>query len=185
MDVLFVAIILGVWVPLVVLIVVIALAAARGGLGPQAAGSGGGVQLITTLVTFLFVLYLLVVFTYLVYKWYVDMRWRDVAVRWQTRLWPSCGFILGQVLLSVVTAFIYFPAAFLRVYRYFAARTILTKEGAEIGRGGFDGALGKGFGLIWGQALLSMITLGFSLPWAYASIGRWLVGSTFVERKAA
>jgi uncharacterized membrane protein YjgN (DUF898 family) len=121
---------------------------------------------------------ILIPFIYLVYKWYVNLRWNDVTITWKTSFWPSCGYILGQVLLTGITAGIYWPAGFLRIYGYFAGRTALSRGEAETGRLGFDGSIGKGFGLIWGQALLSIITLGIYLPWAYARIGRWLLGAT-------
>jgi len=90
------------------------------------------------------------------------------------------GAILGQVLLTVVTVFI-----------YFSARTVIQRApaevdsgstaapaggpmsagaaepgsdaaqgGDEIGHLGFDGPIGKGFLLIWGQTLLTIITIG-------------------------
>ncbi len=179
---LFVFILLGVWAPLIALLVVIMVT-----MGTQASrvmGDGGpaGAQLLTMLATFLVVLYILVVFVYLMYKWYVDFSWKDICVRWKTTFWRSCGFVLGQVLLSVITVSVYWPAAFLKTYRYFAEKTILTRDEAEIGRLGFEGAPGRGFGLIWGQMLLSVITVGFYLPWAYANVGRWLIGFTYLER---
>lgn len=94
------------------------------------------------------------------YKWYVDIRWQEVTIRWKTAFWPSCLFILGQLLLTVITVGIYGPAAFLRLYQYFAGRTVLSDPSGEIGRLGFDGPIGRGFGLLWGQALLSLITAG-------------------------
>jgi uncharacterized membrane protein YjgN (DUF898 family) len=128
---------------------------------------------------------ILIPWIYLVYKWYVNIRWNDVTIAWKTSFWPSCGFILGQVLLIVITATIYWPAGFLRIYGYFVGKTVLSKGEAETGRLGFDGSLGKGFGLLWGQALLSIITLGVYIPWAYANIGRWLMSATYHQESAA
>jgi uncharacterized membrane protein YjgN (DUF898 family) len=122
---------------------------------------------------------ILIPFIYLVYKWYVNLRWNDVTIAWKTSFWPSCGLILAQVLLTVITASIYWPAGFLRIYGYFAGKTAFSRGDAETGRLGFDGSIGKGFGLIWGQTLLSIITLGIYFPWACAKIGRWLLGATF------
>ena len=39
-------------------------------------------------------------------------------------------------------------------------RTVLTNDGVEVGRLGFEGGMGQGFGLLWGQILLSIVTLG-------------------------
>lgn len=175
---LFVFMLIGFWAPLIALIVVIVLSV---GLSrTMQDGGSGGPQLITMLVTFFFVLYILLVFLYLFYKWAVDVSWKDIRVRWNTRFWPSFGFILGQVLLTVITLSVYWPAAYKNLYRYFTARTVLSRGDIEIGHLGFEGI--KGFGLMWGQTLLTIVTLGFYAPWAYGNVGRWLVGGTFVER---
>ena len=95
------------------------------------------------LVTFLFVLYILVVFLYLFYKWQVDFSWKDIRVGWKTRFWPSFGFVLGQVLLIVITLSVYWPAAYKNLYRYFTARTVLSRGETEIGHLGFEGQKGS------------------------------------------
>ncbi len=177
---LFVFMLLGFWAPLIALIVVIAVFIVARAPHALRDGAAGGTQLVTMLVTFLFVLYILVVFLYLVYKWMVDFSWKDVRVRWKTRFWPSFGFVLGQVLLCIITVMVYWPAAYLNLYRYFTARTVFSRGESEIGHMGFEGS--KGFGLLWGQFALCVITLGFYLPWAYGNIGRWLVGATVIDR---
>jgi uncharacterized membrane protein YjgN (DUF898 family) len=144
----------------------------RVGAGPQIAAA------LMVVVVFI----ILVPFIYLVYKWYVDVKWGGLTVRWRTSFWPSCGFILGQVLLTLITAGIYWPAAMLRSYRYFAGRTVFFRGEAEWGRLGFDGGLSRGFGLLWGQGLLSMVTLGIYVPWAYARVGRWIMSATSIEQ---
>ena len=137
-------------------------------------------SLMTTAVTALIFL-VLVPFMYLMYKWYVDFAWNDVTIAWKAGFWPSCGFILGQLLLTVITAGIYWPAATVRLYRYFAGKTAFSRGEAEIGRLGFDGSIGKGFGLFWGQTLLCIITVGIYLPWGLAAMGRWLASGTYYE----
>jgi len=142
---------------------------------------GAGVQLAAVLMVF-GVFLIFIPFIYLVYKWYVNVKWSEVTVRWQTSFWPSCGFILGQMLLTVISMGIYGPAAVLRIYRYFAGRTVFSRGDVERGRLEFDGMLGKGFGLLWGQGLLCLITLGIYIPWAYARVGRWIMSATCIEQ---
>jgi uncharacterized membrane protein YjgN (DUF898 family) len=178
---LFLSMLIGFWAPLVALIAVILVTFGVSASQGMKAGVGKA-QLVTMLVTFFFVLYILLVFIYLLYKWIVDISWKDVRIGWKTRFWPSFGLILGQVTLSLITLTVYWPAAYLRLYRYFIERTVLTRGESEIGHMGFEADPRKGFGLIWGQTLLSIVTLGVYAPWAYANIGRWLVGATFVER---
>ena len=125
----------------------------------------------------------LIPFIYLTYKWMVNIQWKNLTVRWQTSFWPSCFFILGQLLLTVITAIIYWPAASLRIYRYFVGKTALQGPDGEVARLGFEGSIGRGFGLLWGQFLLTVITLGIYAPWAYTNVARWLLGATYVETK--
>jgi uncharacterized membrane protein YjgN (DUF898 family) len=174
---------LGLWVPMIVFIVIIAVAvgvsAFSGSLYGGMDASGAFTQLITMLITFALLIFIMPALCYLVYKWYVNVRWNDVTITWKTSFWPSVGLILGQMVLTVITIGIYWPAAFLKIYRYFTAKTVLSRGETEIGRLGFEGA--RGFGLLWGQALLSIITLGVYIPWAYAKVGRWLLSATYCE----
>jgi len=106
-------------------------------------------------------------------------------MRWRTRFWPAFGAIFLQVLLCLVTAGIYLPAAYVKLYRYFVQRTELEREGQPYGKLGFDGKAGQGFLRIWGQALLTLITVGFYYPWAMAKIGRWFAGHTTLDTPSA
>lgn len=169
---LFVYLLLGMWLPVIVLSVGLGLLVGLSGT----AGTGGGVSLLTTLITVLIFL-VLVPFLYLTYRWYINFRWRDVVVRWVTRFWPAVGFLLGQILLTIVTVGIYWPAAVLRMVRYFCARTAFFRGEEERGRLAFEASISRGFGLIWGQTLLSIITAGIYLPWAVARVGRWCTES--------
>lgn len=142
--------------------------------------TGGAVSLWTTLISVL-IMIILIPFIYLFYKWYVDIRFKDLEIQWKTSLWPSCGYILEQVLLTIVTLGIYWPSAALRLYGYFIERTVLIRNGSIIGRLGFEGRIKQGFGLIWGQALLTLVTLGFYFPWAFSRVAGWVAEGTFHE----
>jgi uncharacterized membrane protein YjgN (DUF898 family) len=178
---LFVYMLLALWIPLAVVIGVFAGvlgASALGGSSSTAGLSAAGALMV-------FLVYIVIIpFMYLTYKWLVNIRWNDVTVAWKTSFWPSCGYILGQMLLTLITLCIYWPAAFLKIYGFFVERTVLSRGDQEIGRLGFEGSIGKGFGLIWGQTLLSIITLGIYLPWAYAKIGAWIAATTCFETSA-
>lgn len=176
---LFVYMLLAFWIPLAVLIAIAVLlgaVSAREGSAPRA----GAVTAVTYLVMVL-VFILLIPFFYLTYKWCVNISWSDTTISWRTRFWPSVGFLLGQVLLMIVTLGIYWPAAVLRIYRYFVGRTALRIGERETGRLGFDAPIGKGFGLVWGQTLLSIITAGVYLPWAIAKVYQWVIGASYVD----
>lgn len=175
---LFKYLVLALWIPVAVLIALVVVF-----VGLNATNAANVSRALTPAVAVV-ELIVLVPWMYLTYKWYVNIRWNEVAIAWRTTFWASCGFILGQLLLTLITLSIYWPAATLRIYRYFSERTLLTNAGGVVGRLGFDGSIGKGFGLLWGQALLSIITLGIYVPWAYARIGRWLLGATYYEPAA-
>jgi len=67
---------------------------------------------------------------YLLYRWYVNLRWKDVAIVWKTEFWPSVGFLMGQLALTVVTLSFYWPVAFVKCLAYFAGKTAF-ERGAD------------------------------------------------------
>ncbi len=126
---------------------------------------------------------LLIPLVYKVYQWYMNgLRYSNLRVKWSTEFWNSCLFMLGQLLLTVITAGIYWPAALIRAYRYFSGRTEVLDGDIVRARIGFDGQTARGFLLIWGQALLTIVTAGIYLPWAYAKCMKWFAAGTVYER---
>ena len=94
-------------------------------------------------------------------------------------------FIIPELLLSIITLFIYWPAAYVKIYRFILEGSSFVDENdVEKGGFGFDGSTGKGFGLLWGQGLLCIITVGIYGPWAIAKIGNWFINNTWVGDKA-
>jgi uncharacterized membrane protein YjgN (DUF898 family) len=121
-------------------------------------------------------------YIYLVYRWFfTNLRYRDKSLSWNTEFWPSVSLIWIQMLLSVLTLGIYLPAAYIKVYRYLVEHTGVFVEQKQESRLGFQGQTGRGFGLLWGQLLLSIITLGLYTPWALAKVGKWFLSNTYVE----
>jgi hypothetical protein len=102
-------------------------------------------------------------------------------VRWDTRFWPAVGFIFLQLILTLLSALVYWPGAYIRLYAYFARRTVLVEGGSVRQAVGFDGPVGAGFLLLWGQTLLTLVTLGIYTPWAMARIGRWFAEHTTLQ----
>jgi uncharacterized membrane protein YjgN (DUF898 family) len=170
---------LSLWLPIIVVTVLFILAAKAWGFP-----SGGSPSLMTAVLS-IFLFLVLVPFIYLTYRWYVDFTCSGIHVAWKTEFWPACLFLLGQLALTIITVGIYWPAAILKCWRYFAEQTVLTRGEEELGHLGFDGKIGSGFGLFWGQGLLCLITLGFYIPWGYARMSRWLIGATVYSGTAA
>jgi len=172
---------LALWVPIIVWAVLFGLMIA--GMTVSMVNSSGAATVfgILAAIVYLAIFFVIIPFIYLSYKWYFDIQWKDTHIAWKTEFWPSCLMILGQILLTIITVGIYWPMFYIKCYRYFAERTVLETEGKEKARLGFDGK--KGFGLLWGQTLLSIITLGIYLPWAYANCMRYFINGTFIEEK--
>jgi uncharacterized membrane protein YjgN (DUF898 family) len=145
-------------------------------LFPHLFPAGGGLA-----ATYGVLLYLLgVPFSYLVLKWTVDLRWHGSRIYVHTEFPAAIAQILLQHVLTVAMAGIYLPAAAVPLYRYFVERTAIVGPGVAK-RVGFDGSILRGFGTLWGQLALSVLTAGVYAPWAYARIVRWLARYTFLE----
>ncbi len=172
---------LALWLPLIVwAILVIGIA----GLAGVVAAFSTPLAIILGIIAgilYLFIFVIIIPFMYLAYKWQMDMQWKNIRITWKTEFWPSSLFLAGQVLLTIITVGIYFPAFYIKSYRYFIGKTVLETNGEEISRLGFKND--SGFGYIWGQTLLSMITMGIYLPWAYANCLRYFINNTYIEDK--
>ena len=92
------------------------------------------------------------------------------------------GVLVPQILLCIITLFIYYPAAIIKVCRYIIEGTYFCDDnGVDKGGYGFEGQTGRGWALMWGQMLLTIITLGIYAPWAMAKIGNWWLNKTWVD----
>jgi uncharacterized membrane protein YjgN (DUF898 family) len=123
---------------------------------------------------------IMIPYTYLVYKWMVNINYKNYNIRWETDFWNSCGKIAIELLLSVITIGIYFPMAVLKLYKYFAERTI-AQSGDIKRKFGFDEDHNNDFLFLWGQILLTIITLGIYYPWAISKIGARIMSKTYLE----
>jgi uncharacterized membrane protein YjgN (DUF898 family) len=125
---------------------------------------------------------IMIPFAYKMYQWYANgITWGKLSTHWNTYFFRSTVFILGQMLFSIVTVGIGFPAAVLFLYRYFVNRTVALDGETEAGKFRFEGEIGYGFLLLWGQILLSIVTLGIYIPWAFSKTGKWLLANTTYE----
>ncbi|HEY9594729.1 MAG TPA: DUF898 family protein [Spirochaetia bacterium] len=177
---LFVYFLLSFLIPIIVVSVIIGIVV---GVSGTVGSAGSAATSLTTAILVLVVFLVMTPYCYLMMKWYVNVGWKDLRTTWDAKFWPSCGFLLGQLCLTIITLGFYGPAAVIRGYRYFAPKIGLARGDVEAGRLGFDGEVGKGYGLLLGQGLLALITLGIYVPWAYARVGAWMASHTFLERK--
>jgi uncharacterized membrane protein YjgN (DUF898 family) len=137
----------------------------------------------TSLYTNLLTAIIMIPYMYYFYKWMVKVKFRDYTIRWETTFWNSCGKILLEIFLSIITVGIYYPYALLRLYKYFMDRTFAVSESRKKGFG-YDMEASKDFLFLWGQLLLTIITLGIYYPWACCNVSRRILSKTYTEQIA-
>jgi len=123
---------------------------------------------------------IMIPYIYYVYKWTVNIKYKDYIIQWKTSFWKSCGKIGLEILLSVVTVGIYFPLACLKLYHYFAQNTVAISDNYEK-RFGYNIESKEDFLFIWGQILLTIITFGVYFSWAFCNVSERIMGKTFTE----
>ena len=122
---------------------------------------------------------IMIPYMYFVYKWMVDVKYKEYTIKWHTNFLKSCGKILVEMLLTVITLGIYTPLAYLKLFKYFSERTIAEKDESSL-QFGYELDSKNDFLFIWGQLLLTIITLGIYYPWAYSKIGKRVLSKTYV-----
>lgn len=138
---------------------------------------GGPVTL--TFVPLFIIMILAIPYYYLVYNWLININYKDYHIQWNTKWQHAIGKIALEVFLTAIMLGIYLPMAFLRLYTYFSGRTYARKEdGAYVF--GYDIEPGADFLFIWGQWLLTIVTLGLYRPWAYVRIRKRILSKTYV-----
>jgi uncharacterized membrane protein YjgN (DUF898 family) len=175
---LFLILLLSIVLPVAAITAVFTVLLVRGG-----SGFGQGESFSLAFAVSVVVLLLVVPpYIYLIYRWFfTNLRLGPQAVRWNTRFWPAVGFIFLQLILTLLSALVYWPGAYIRLYGYFARRTVIAEGGSVRQAAGFDGPAGHGFLLIWGQTLLTLVTLGIYTTWAMARVGHWFAQHTWLD----
>jgi uncharacterized membrane protein YjgN (DUF898 family) len=123
---------------------------------------------------------ILIPYMYLVYKWMINIDYKEFNITWKTDFWSSCSKILMEMILTIITIGIYGPLAMLRLYKYFTDRTIAESSERKL-EFGFDMDQLNDFLFIWGQTLLTIITLGIYYPWAICKIGNRILSKTYLQ----
>jgi uncharacterized membrane protein YjgN (DUF898 family) len=123
---------------------------------------------------------ILIPYMYFVYKWTVNINFKNYNISWNTNFWSSYGKMLLEIFLSIITFGIYMPMAMLKLYKYFTERTVANN--GEIKREfGFDSDNMNDFLFIWGQFLLTIITLGIYYPWCICNTHKRLISKTYIK----
>lgn len=133
-------------------------------------------------VTLVFILLVLLICFYeaLYIKWYINMTYGRKRIMSSVQCGKAGWFIFGQLLLSGITLCLYLPMAALRIWRYYATRTVIGEDNIEKILG-FSMTPKRDYFFILGQMLLTAITLGIYFPWGYARTMSRLIRQTYVE----
>jgi uncharacterized membrane protein YjgN (DUF898 family) len=127
------------------------------------------------------IMIILIPYMYLIYKWMVNVDYKSYNISWRTNFWKSCGKIAVEMILSMITLGIYGPLAMVRLYKYFIDKTEAAGSDRVL-RFGYDIDQINDFLFLWGQILLTIISLTIYYPWAFSKIGNRLIGKTYLEK---
>ena len=122
---------------------------------------------------------IMIPYIYFIYKWMVNISYKNFTIFWETNFWNSCGKIFLEILLVILTLGIYFPMAMIRLYKYFADRTVATSEERKL-QFGYDADQLNDFLFLWGQTLLTILTLGIYYPWAMCKTWNRILSRTYL-----
>lgn len=124
---------------------------------------------------------IMIPYMYYAYKWMVNIKYKEYNILWNTNFWASCGKIAIEVLIMIVTIGIYMPLGMLRLYKYFAEKTVAKSNEKQL-MFGYDIDQLNDFFFILGQLLLTIITLGIYYPWAFCNIGKMVLSKTYLKQ---
>ena len=117
----------------------------------------------------------------LLFKWMINGSYNGYRISLKVDFFRFMGFIFLHLLLTVITIGIYFPLFYLNIYKYVLSHVDCTNAEGERVALDYDIDRKGDFLFIWGQLLLTIVTLGIYLPWAYAEVTRRVLSKTSLE----
>lgn len=121
-------------------------------------------------------------FTFFYIRWIINLRYRDFEIKLDADYMEGIGVVLLQTFLAAITFGIYYPLAYLKIYQYFLQKTQIKSNTGENVNLGYDLDAGNDFLYIWGQTLLSIITIGIYIPWAYCKVMQRVLGKSYIQK---
>lgn len=119
---------------------------------------------------------LLALYYYLELKWFIDFAYGEYRIRLKSPVLVALLFFFIQFTLSILTLGLYLPVALAMIYRFLVDNTVLLSgDGDEAGRFGYQGRFGYDCLYVFGQSMLVLLTAGIYLAWATARIGAALL----------
>ncbi len=120
-------------------------------------------------------------FVFYYYRWLINIRYKEQVGKINCSPGEGIGMVLIQTLITAATFGIYFPIAYLKIYQFYLNRIEVTGENGKKISFGYDMEDTRDFLFIWGQTLLSIITIGIYGAWAYCRIFERVLGKTYIE----
>lgn len=110
------------------------------------------------------ILLLLALYYYLELKWFIDFAYGEYRIRLKSPVLVALLFFFIQFTLSILTLGLYLPVALAMIYRFLVDNTVLLSgDGDEAGRFGYQGRFGYDCLYVFGQSMLVLLTAGFTL----------------------
>jgi uncharacterized membrane protein YjgN (DUF898 family) len=125
---------------------------------------------------------IVVPYIYWVYKWVVNITFKEYLITWETSAIPSLGKIFMEMALTLVTVGIYYPAAIAKLYGYFMDRTIVSKMDFKVYSFNVELNYFKVWKFLWIQILLTLITCGIYGAWAYCNVCALILNNTSLSK---
>ncbi|MFW5820892.1 MAG: DUF6693 family protein [Bacteroidota bacterium] len=120
-------------------------------------------------------------FIFFYYRWFINIKFSDFHIKFDADIMEGIGVVLLQTLLITLTFGIYFPVGYLKIYRYYLNKTKVEDEAGKKIHLDYEMDSTNDFLFIWGQTLLSIITIGIYSPWAYCKVMGRVLGKTSLE----
>lgn len=134
-----------------------------------------GVSIVFLLISCAYFFYLL--------KWFINLRYYEYDITFNTKSAGTISFIFFQILLSILTLFLYLPMALVKIYRHIISKIKIDDYSENITKLTSDFDIKESYKFIGRQLLLSLVTVGIYLPWAFCNIAKYILERTTIYKE--
>jgi hypothetical protein len=139
-------------------------------------GLNGGIffAIFSQIIVFL----VMIPYIYWIYKWMMNITYKEYLIKWDTIAIQSMGKILLEMVLTIITLGIYYPVAFAKLYQYFIRRTVICRQDIKTLALNAQFNFVNAWKIVWSQLLLTIVTCGIYGAWAYCRIIDLFISNT-------
>jgi len=133
----------------------------------------------------IFIIAFIMLTSYIFYylRWLINFTYSDFDITLNAKANKSITFLLGQELLTILTLFIYLPTAIIKIIQHFASKIRIDNYTEKSYKIITEFETIKSWKYLGLQILLSIITFGIYLPWAYCNILRYIFERIVIEKE--